>query len=100
MSNYSYISCCIPYPPPPPLLPVVPGPEDTCATAVATEVLEIAAGGGTKVGVASRGSDDVVEDYLQGDDSEIISVFSGEFHAPPSPPPPPIGMLMFSWLKV
>ena len=51
------------------------------------EVLEIAAGGGQGRGVVSRGgggslADPMViegggEDYLQGEDSEIISAFSG-----------------------
>lgn len=59
---------------------VVPEPGSGDAV-MSTEVLEIAAGGGQKVGVTSSGSDEgVVEDYLQGEDSEIISAFSGKLH--------------------
>ena len=53
-------------------LHVVPAPGAT----MSTEVLEIAAGVGPKVVVVSPRSD--VEDYLQGEDSEIISAFSGQ----------------------
>jgi len=54
---------------------LVPAPGSRGA-AESTEVLEIVAGGGQKEGVAS-GSDDAEVDYLQGEDSEIASAFSG-----------------------
>ena len=57
-------------------LRIVPGP-DTKGAATSTEVLEIAAGGGQKGCVASD-SDDTEVDYLQGEDSEIMSSFSGK----------------------
>ena len=58
------------------LLRAVPAPGSRGA-AESTEVLEIVAGGGQKEGVAS-GSDDAEVDYLQGEDSEIVSAFSGK----------------------
>lgn len=60
----------------------MPTPADSASS---MEVLEIAAGGGHEGGVVSRGSgrgaDDpmiIGDDYLQGDDSEVTSAFSGE----------------------
>ena len=55
---------------------IVPGPDTKGAT-MSTEVLEIAAGGGQKGGVAS-GSDDAEVDCLKGENSEIMSAFSGK----------------------
>ncbi len=57
---------------------VVPEPGNRTNSGASTEVLEIAAGGGDKGGVASGGADSEV-DYLQGDDSEISSAFSGTY---------------------
>ncbi len=62
-------------------------PSVSSESSSSMEVLEIAAGGGQGGGVVSRGSGSGVdpmvieggEDYLQGEDSEIISAFSGMY---------------------
>lgn len=77
----SPISSTLPY--------IVPTPQNATPSSATSssssmEVLEIAAGGGQEVGRASRGSgegaDDpmiIEDDYLQGEDSEVTSAFSG-----------------------